>query len=506
LNLQEKVIMANRISRRNFIKVAGLAAAGAGLAACAPQTVTVVVTQQVEKQVEVTKEVEKQVQVTMEVEKVITATPAPVAVAPSKRVKIYVNDLTPEDTTGPAAFTLVQQKEFDQLHPEIEVVHLPWPNVTVEKRKEYWITALSADTGGPSSVFFDNAQLATEAARDGLLAELDPFFPLYFKEWSDVSPFIKEMCSYQGKSYVIPGNVEGFGYVIRNDYLKEAGFDERFEPKDWVEWADMVKKLTNDKHQGMMWNWLLDNFVGMNGGAQATENSDKTVELHYTAKENVETVKMFWDLLHPTNYASKDPFADFGALLNDFQQGNIAVFPFFPSWLNWLFGAAKFQPEQLNFYTIPFGPSTANGAKTLVKPGGWVNCHAFTLGKHQKPEELDAAAKYICFMRSLDQMKKQAAWFKDNEIKGVFASPFQSTDWSQTSYGVPGWWAKTLPAMMQQAKLPDAPDYAGSTYWSKAIEKILRASTVNVQNELQQAEATCKTEWLDQYNQKVKSG
>ncbi|MCL5996286.1 MAG: twin-arginine translocation signal domain-containing protein [Chloroflexi bacterium] len=478
--------MTSKFSRRNFLRVAGMTAAGAGLAACAPQTV--VVTQQVEKQVEV--------------EKVITATPEPVAVAPTKRVKIYVHDLVPEDTTGPGAFGLEQQKEFAEKYPEIEVVHLPWPNVTVEKRKEYWTAALSADSGGPSAVLFDNAEIAMENASAGLLAEFDPFLPLYFKEWNDVSPFIQDLVKYQGKVYSIPGNVEGIGYVVRNDYLTEAGYDERFEPKDWTEWEAMVKKLTNDKHQGFMWNWLLGGFVDNNGGAQALEKDDKSIELHYTANENLEAVKLFHGLLHPTNYASKDPFADFGALLNDFQQGNIAVFPFFPSWLNWLFGTAKFQPEQLNFYANPLGPSALAG-NTLTKPGGWVNCHAYALGTHQKPEELDAAARYICFMHSLEQMQKQATWFKDNEIKGVFASPFKSIDWSQVSYGVPEWWGPTLPTMMDRARAPLAPDYKGGTYWDKAIEQIMRDPAADIQNVLQQAEDTCKREWLDEYTKKL---
>ena len=488
--------MSSKFSRRNFLRVAGMTAAGAGLAACAPQAVTVVVTQEVEK------EVEKQVEVTKEVEKVITATPEPVTAPTGKRIKIYVHDLVAEDTTGPSAFGLVQQLEFDETYPEIEVVHLPYPTVTVEKKEEYWTTALSADSGGPSAVLFDNAQQALEAATAGLLAEFDPFLPLYFKEWDDVMPYIQDLCKVQGKVYVIPGNVEGIGYVVRNDYLTEAGFDERYEPKDWIEWEAMVKKVTNDQHQGFMWNWLLGPFMDNNGGAQAVEKDDKSIELAYTANENQEAVKLFHSLLHPTNYASKDPFADFGALLNDFQQGSLAVFPFFPSWLNWLFGAAKFQPEQLNFYPIPQGPSAVAG-NSLVKPGGFVNCHAYVLGKHQTPEEMDAAARYICFMHGVDQMKKQAEWFKDNEIKGVFASPFKSVDWSQVSYGVPEWWGATLPTMMERAQLPAAPDYKGGTYWDKAIEQIMRDPAADIQNVLQQAEDTCKREWLDEYTKKL---
>ena len=482
--------MASKVTRRQFLKVAGIAAGatvGAGLAACAPQTRTI----------------------TQEVEKVVTATPdaaaAPVAAPAGKQIRIYVHDLVAEDATGPSAFGLVRQTQFAETHPAIEVVHLPWPNVTVEKRKEYWTTSLSAESGGPSAVFFDNASIALENASNGLLAELDPFLPLYFKEWDDVSDFIKQLCTYQGKAYVIPGNVEGIGYVVRNDYLTEGGYEERFKPKDWADWEGMVKKLTTEQHQGVMWNWLYGNFMDKNGGAQAVQNDDRSIELHYTAPENVETIKMFHGLLHPTNYASKDPFADFGALLNDFQQGNLAVFPFFPSWLNWLFGAAKFQPEQLNFYAIPFGPSAIAG-NTLTKPGGSVNCHAYTLAKNQPPEALDAAAQYVCYMMSLDNWKEQATWFKDNEIKGVFASPFKSVDWSQVSYGVPEWWGATLPEMMDSARQPIAPDYRGGTYWDKAIEDIMRDPGADIEGALKAAEETCKREWLDEYMKTLQAG
>jgi ABC-type glycerol-3-phosphate transport system substrate-binding protein len=455
--------------------------------------------------VEVTKEVVK------EVEKVVTAVPEPVAAPAGKRTRIYVHDLVAEDATGPSAFLLVRQKQFDETHPAIEVVHLPFPNVTVEKRREYWITSLSAESGGPSAVFSDNAQIALENASNGLLAELDPFLPLYYKEWDDVSDFIKQLCMYEGKVFVIPGNVEGIGYVVRNDYLTEAGYEERYKPKDWAEWETMVKKLTNDQHQGFVgpgvsgWMWMLDPFVDMNGGTQAIQKDDKSIELHYTTPENVEAVKYMHGLLHPTNYASKDPFADFGAQLNNFQQGLLGVFPFFPSWLNWLFGAAKFQPEQLNFYAVPFGPSAVAG-NTLVKPGGWVNCHAYTVAKNQKPEEMDAAAQYVCYMMNLDNWKQQAAWFKENEIKGVFASPFKSVDWSQVSYGVPEWWGATLPEMMDNARQPIAPDYRGETYWRKAAEDIMRDPAANVEAVLTAAEETCKREWLDEYMKGLQGG
>lgn len=59
--------------RRKFLKLVGITAAGAGLAACAPETVTVIQTQQVEKVV--TQQVEVEKVVTQQVEKIVEVTP-----------------------------------------------------------------------------------------------------------------------------------------------------------------------------------------------------------------------------------------------------------------------------------------------------------------------------------------------------------------------------------------------------------------------------------------------
>ena len=88
-------------------------------------------------------------------------------------------------------------------------------------------------------------------------------------------------------------------------------------------------------------------------------------------------------------------------------------------------------------------------------------------------------------------------------IRRVFASPFKSIDWSQVSYGVPEWWGPTLPTMMERARASLAPDYKGGTYWDKAIEQIMRDPAANIENVLQQAEDTCKREWLDEYTKKL---
>jgi peptide/nickel transport system substrate-binding protein len=64
----------NKIGRREFLRLAAMSAAGAGIVACQPQTVVVKETVEVEKVVKETVEVEKEVQVTTVVEKEVEVT------------------------------------------------------------------------------------------------------------------------------------------------------------------------------------------------------------------------------------------------------------------------------------------------------------------------------------------------------------------------------------------------------------------------------------------------
>ena len=107
----------SRVSRREFLRWAGLSTAGAALVACQPQTVVVKETVEVEKvvketvevekvvketvQVEVEKVVKETVQVEVEKETVVTATPAPLQEAPQLRGLVQAGELPPLDERLP---------------------------------------------------------------------------------------------------------------------------------------------------------------------------------------------------------------------------------------------------------------------------------------------------------------------------------------------------------------------------------------------------------------------
>lgn len=147
------------MSRRGFLKAAGLTVTLASLAACAPKPLPVP-TQPAQP----------------EQPAAASATQAPIP-APPQQVIIKTCDLVAEDTTGPGVFVRVLYEEFAELFPNIKVDHLPYPDVGVEKRKEYWLTAMGE--GGYDIVRLQTNKWAWEFAALGKAMQLDEYIPLY---------------------------------------------------------------------------------------------------------------------------------------------------------------------------------------------------------------------------------------------------------------------------------------------------------------------------------------
>ena len=475
--------MSSKLSRRNFLKVAGLATVGGVLGACAPKELPTA-TPAPQQQQPTKEEVKEQ--------------PTP---APAKVVKITVHDLVAEDATGPSVFTRVKQEWFDEAFPNIEVEHLPFPSVSVEKRKEYWITALSTE-GGPSAILFDNNSFTLEMAAIGNVLPLDDYLPLYYPEWEDLFPIVQEVSKYDGRVFQIPGMVEVNGLAVRRDYLEEAGYDKEWYPADYPEWSKMIKDLTTEDHWGFQWptlDWGFGNFLVMDGGAWATEAEDKTITLHFTSTPVLETAAMFKGAIYPERHIQPDTLSDFGTNLNNFQQGSAATFNFMPSWMNWLFGTAKFLPDDLNFFPYPLGPSGKSGSG-VVKPYSNVATHSWMVNPTQPNDERNAAAQYICWMNSKENIKKQAEWWMDNEVRGVYASPFKDVAWTEVSVGVPEWWGKPLQDILSYGGVSPALDFRGGDYILPALQEIVGDAGSDIEGILAQAEETCTREWLDGYH------
>lgn len=129
------------ITRRDFIKMAGLAAGASVLAACAPQTVVVEKTVEVEKIVKETQVVEKEVPVEKEV--VVTATAAPTMAPEPAVMDIWFNtdipDLAAEWAPDPENEEFKKQWYFGGLG---RAIFVPWlekhPGVSMKITTHSW--------------------------------------------------------------------------------------------------------------------------------------------------------------------------------------------------------------------------------------------------------------------------------------------------------------------------------------------------------------------------------
>lgn len=225
------------LSRRDFLRLGALTAAGAALAGCQAPTPQVI-RETVEVAVEKTVEVEKTV--------VVQATPAPEEVV---EITFMGWGATEEDEGVRSAITVFQGAE-----PNIKVTWLHTP----ENYQQKMLAMVAAGTP-PDTAFVDSGNYRTYC-RDGLLLDItdmlkaDPVVgaPGYF-----IEPQETERCTYKGRWYGI-----GSCWVAPHIYYNAEIFEEEgIEPPsndpdeawDWDHFLEVCRQLTvdvNGRHPG----------------------------------------------------------------------------------------------------------------------------------------------------------------------------------------------------------------------------------------------------------------
>jgi multiple sugar transport system substrate-binding protein len=219
-----------RLSRREFLTLAGAASGAALLAACQPQVVKETV------------EVEKVVKETV----VVQATPAPEEMV---EITFMGWGATEEDTGVRSAITVFQGAE-----PNIKVTWLHTPENYAQK-----MLAMVAAGTPPDTAFVGSGDYTTYC-RDGLLLDItdmlkaDPVVgaPGYF-----IEPQETDRCTYKGRWYGI-GSCWVAPHIYYNaDIFEEAGIEppsnDPDEAWEWDHFLEVCSQLTVDtkgKHPG----------------------------------------------------------------------------------------------------------------------------------------------------------------------------------------------------------------------------------------------------------------
>jgi multiple sugar transport system substrate-binding protein len=225
-----------RLSRREFLTLAGAASGAALLAACQPRVVKETV------EVPVERTVEKIVKETV----VVPATPAP-----EETVEIsFMGWGGPEEDEGVRAAIRV----FEGAEPNIKVTWLHTP----ENYSEKMLAMVAAGTP-PDTAFIRNQDYITYA-HEGMLLDITDMLkadPVVGRPGYFIEPQETDRCTYNGRWYGIGSCWTGGHIYLNADIFDEAGIEppsnDPDEAWEWDYFVEVCKELTvdaNGKHPG----------------------------------------------------------------------------------------------------------------------------------------------------------------------------------------------------------------------------------------------------------------
>jgi ABC-type glycerol-3-phosphate transport system substrate-binding protein len=215
--------MVQRLSRRTFLRVAGVAAGSSALAACEAPTAT-------------------------QAPPAAQATTAPAEEQPA------------ESTTAPAAEgqTVVEWWDaqtgvdeevtnemittFEGQNPDIDINRTYIAQTQGTQANDKLLTAIAAGT--PPDVFKFDRFIVAQFAAQGFLTDLTEFANKDGVKAEDYWDFAWEEANYNGKLYALPYDTDTRGLWWNKDLFEEVGLDPEKPPATLAELQEMADKLT----------------------------------------------------------------------------------------------------------------------------------------------------------------------------------------------------------------------------------------------------------------------
>lgn len=289
-----------KLSRRDFLRAAGLTSASAILAACAPAAPATEAAQPAQEQ----------------------PTQAP---APAKQVDLNLTMVDYFDSTKEAL-----EKEiipaFKEANPNynIAINYTAW-NKYNEELTTAFAGGITPDLMQGGAIFVPQF-----AKRDWILA-LDSYISAASEwDWSDFLPSTQDDVTLNGKVLAVPYRLDVRTLWYRSDYLQEAGYDA--PPATWDELREAAKAATKTEggqitragfhFQPASTNWQNDfqMFIALLAAAGGKYISDDLTKALLTEGPAIETANFMRALVLEDKSAPYPPFenqGDLGALHTD---------------------------------------------------------------------------------------------------------------------------------------------------------------------------------------------
>ncbi len=228
-----------KVSRRDFVRLTGIAAGAAALAACATPTPQVIKETVVVKETVPVKEVVKETVavekvVTKEVEKVVTATPVPTEAPKPVKVVFWTDPLFAKPPRRPE-FTEIgqyenwQAEQFKKMNPHVtvEVLAMDWADLPKK-------VPAAVAAGTPPDIMKDYLGRTSGFAYSDVLVKLDQQLP---KETiDDLLPGVRDLYMIKGYLHAYPVYFWEHHLSVNKALFDKAGLTNMlpFDDYDWT--------------------------------------------------------------------------------------------------------------------------------------------------------------------------------------------------------------------------------------------------------------------------------
>lgn len=303
--------MSKSVSRRYFLKIAAVTAAGSVLASCAPAATS-------------------------------TSQPEPgkdqptVASKPPAKEKIELRVVSGQDTNEIEIRTKIG-KSFEETRDDVTVQM----DIVSGDRAESQLTMIAG--GNPPDVLYLNDTFEYVFAHKGLLMDLDLYIT---RDNFDFAPYLKEAVEsnrYQGKMVAMPFEVSVIGVLYNKNLFDAANVpypsgDIKDTSWNWDSLVETAKKLTDPTQNQFGFSmdaWMIPNLMLCYDQRYLSNNKEITADTKATIDtEKTAAAFQYWlDMQDVHHVAPTAAMSQEISGIDRFMSGKVAMYPF-GRWLN----------------------------------------------------------------------------------------------------------------------------------------------------------------------------
>ena len=394
MNELMKELFSKKISRRQALGtagkvaisavVAGVVAGAAGFFAGSSMAPTVTK----KETMTITKTVTETVTAGTTVTTTSSVTTAPTVTTPT--AKVTIETLTywnPELPTGAAFEEGI--KEFERLHPQIDVVHrwVPFGELVPT------ILRLAAVKKLPEVIFADNPDVPY-LAKSGAFMDITSYVEKW-GEWEEFNLGSRLATTLNGRIYALHTSTNNIALWYNKEYFSRAGITE--PPKTWEDLLEACRKI-KERIEGVFSiafsapdteeaTWQFEPFLWSNGGSL----------LELDQPEAIEALKL-WTTLIQEGYAPKDVMTWSQADAADFWLAKKAAMVIQGCW-----DITRIRKKAVFEYGVTYVPVPSEDMKIPVLAMGG---ECFGISPYCPPEKIDEAWEFVKYWGEEEPMAK----------------------------------------------------------------------------------------------------